>query len=297
MMVLDEQDLRRGLKFLVGTWQADFIVNAFSDDLAHIPAAEFKSEDGQDFSAVTFTFFEDHTAQIATDKATHKAAWEQTDLSEYRCTPEALAEASDPVSRAAQTLTVQDGALVFMLGFLAVGLKKTAEGAVTEAPGVGDLPGDETAQAIVGRYAVAKAMAMVGESFDLFPRAAVEADLNARIAAGEADPDEAREQLQSFDSVVEFTPDHRVITWMKLPEGVGEAEIAQALAAGEISQVKDGFFAAGEQEWKAVDGVYYYNTGEKRELFGEEQSPWDPLTPDADGLIPFGGGMMMLKKL
>ena len=38
-----------------------YIVNAWSNDLAHIPATEFKSDDGRDFSVITFTFTEDHT--------------------------------------------------------------------------------------------------------------------------------------------------------------------------------------------------------------------------------------------
>lgn len=58
---MDKQDLRQGLQFIAGTWQAEFLVNAFSNDLAHIPAGEFKSDDGRDFSCITFSFFEDHT--------------------------------------------------------------------------------------------------------------------------------------------------------------------------------------------------------------------------------------------
>ncbi|MBO4366449.1 MAG: hypothetical protein J5843_02195, partial [Clostridia bacterium] len=59
-MTLDEQDLREGLQRIVGTWQADYLVSLFSNDLAHIPASEFKSDDGRDFTALTFRFTEDH---------------------------------------------------------------------------------------------------------------------------------------------------------------------------------------------------------------------------------------------
>ena len=48
-MELDERTLKDGLKYIVGQWQVDYLVNAWSNDLTHIPAAEFKSEDGQDF--------------------------------------------------------------------------------------------------------------------------------------------------------------------------------------------------------------------------------------------------------
>ena len=50
-MAVDEYFLKEGLKTIVGTWQVDYIVNAFSNDLAHIPATEFKSDDGRDFPA------------------------------------------------------------------------------------------------------------------------------------------------------------------------------------------------------------------------------------------------------
>ena len=63
-MTLDELDLKDGLKFIVGTWEPDFVVSLFSNDLAHIPATEFKSEDGTDFTALKFEFFEDHTVKV-----------------------------------------------------------------------------------------------------------------------------------------------------------------------------------------------------------------------------------------
>ena len=81
-------------------------------------------------------------------------------------------------------------------------------------------------------------------------------------------------------------------------DGVSEEEIKAALEEGEIAGYKDGLFTTGEdREWKAVDGKYYYDTGEHRELFGEEQSPWDELAFDENGLLPFGDGMMKLRKI
>ena len=59
-MELDATDLRNGLEFICGKWQAEYVVNAFSNDLARIPASEWKSDDGSDFSAVTFDFDEEH---------------------------------------------------------------------------------------------------------------------------------------------------------------------------------------------------------------------------------------------
>jgi hypothetical protein len=78
---------------------------------------------------------------------------------------------------------------------------------------------------------------------------------------------------------------------------VPEEAIKQALESGEIKEVKDGYFTVQEKEWKAVDGKYYYDTGEHRELFGEVQSPWDELKTDEDGLLDFSSGMVKLKKV
>ncbi len=300
-MVLDEQDLREGLKFIVGTWQVDFVVNAFSNDLAHIPAAEFKSEDGGDFSAITFTFSEDHTVVMEDTVRGKKesGAWEQTGWGEYHYTLGAFLDLPDDTFRKnAETISVQDGCLVFGLGFLAIGMKKIAEGTVTETkePDIGEIePSAEDAAlcGIVGVWKVAAAMTVIGGDFRLCTREEVEADLDARGA----DEEERREELKPFDPVIEFTADHRVLTRMKLPEGVSEEEIRAALEAGEISDLRDGMFSVGEKEWKAVGGRYYYNTGEHREIFGEVKSPWDELAVDEEGLLPFASSMMKLKRV
>ena len=299
-MTLDEQDLRRGLKFIVGTWRPDYIVNAFSNDLAHIPASEFKSDDGRDFTALSFEFFEDHTVTMR-DGASGKeerGEWEQTDLGEYHYTLGGFIDIPEgDFRKGAETLSRQGDNLVFSIGFLAVALKKTADGVVTEAPDIGDLePGEADAAMtdIVGVYEIAQAMAMIGEDFGLFDKAAVAADLEKRGA----DEDEKNEALGVFGGRVEFTADHRVVEWMKAPAGISEDEIKAAIEEGEIADYKDGLFTTGgSKEWKAVGGKYYYNSGEHRELFGEEQSPWDELAFGEDGLLPFADGMMKLRRL
>ena len=134
-MILDEHDLREGLKFIVGTWQADYVVNAFSNDLSHIPAKEFKSDDGRDFSAITFEFFEDHTVAMrdASSGKEEKGTWEQTGWSSYKYTLNGFVDLPEGSFRdAAEKLEVVEGCLVFSIGFLAVGMKKTADGVVTE---------------------------------------------------------------------------------------------------------------------------------------------------------------------
>ncbi|MBP5230337.1 MAG: hypothetical protein ILO68_01275 [Clostridia bacterium] len=299
-MTLDEQDLRSGLKFIVGTWQPDFLVNMFSDDLAHIPASEFKSPDGQDFTALTFRFLEDHTVALTAAEKEVSGTWEQTDLLTYRIHMEAFEGIPEGMFKDnAETLSVQDGHLVFGIGFLAVALQKTEEGTVTEEPDIGDLPQTEDDLAhkdIAGFYDIYKSFSMVGDDLGLHTREEIEEELDRKIAAGEAEEDEKAEYMRIFEARYEFTEDGFILSWMKLPEGVSQEEIDAAVEAGEIEAVKDGFFLESRKAWKYVNGGYYYDTGEERELFGEKQSSWDELKIEEDGCIPFGSGMMVLKK-
>ena len=298
-MELDERELRLGLKYIVGKWQADFVVSAFSDDLAHIPANEFKSDDGSDFSGISFEFFEDHTFVMknAANGMEEPGTWEQTGTCEYRYTPKSFEnfERSGFIESAC-TLSVQDGHLVFAIGFLAVALKKVADGVVTEKPDIGDIvptAEDEKNTAIVGRYEVYKTLSMIGEDFGLFTREEVLADLKARGA----DDEEIAEGTELFNGIIEFTPDHKVIQWMPVPAGVSEDDIKAALEAGEIKAVSDGYFATGNQEWKSLDGKYYCDSGLEGEVMGEQVSGWEELAEDENGCIPFGGGMMLIRRI
>ena len=103
--------------------------------------------------------------------------------------------------------------------------------------------------------------------------------------------------LNGFDSIVEFMPDHRVVTWMKIPAGISEEQIRQAIESGEISEARDGMFTAESGEWKAANGKYYYNTGSSAEIFGEKQSPWEELKPDEDGRYKFSSGMTLIERI
>lgn len=301
-MTLDEQDLKRGLKFIVGEWQVDYVVNAWSNDLAHIPAKEFKSKDGRDFSDITFTFFENHAVIMknAADGKEVKGDWEQTGWAEYHYTLNDFIDIPEGDFRKnAETLSVFDGFLVFSIGFLAIGMKKISDGVVTEVKkkDIGDMEmsaGDAAANGIVGTYAPAKVMSMVNDSFGLFTKEEITAEFQRKKDAGEDVDDSV---LNMLDLKVEFTADHKVMQWMKLPAGVSEDMIKQALEAGEISAFKDGYFSMAAKEWKCVDGKYYYDTGEHRETFGEVQSSWDELKFDENGLMDFSSGMMKLKKV
>ena len=299
-MILDEQDLQEGKEFIVGKWQADYVVNAFSNDLSHIPATEFKSSDGRNFSSLCLEFFEDQGVVLSEETSGKEArgSWEQTSYGEYRLTFDEATDAS--YGQAALTITVHDGCPVIGVGFLAIGLKKIAEGKVTKPVDIGDMEmseEDQQMKEIVGRYEIAQMMSFLNGEFKLFPKEAVLADLEKRKAAGEDVDEEIADAEKNFASIYEFTDDHRVICWMKLPAGISEEQIKEALEAGEIAGMKDGFFCMNRLEWKYVGGKYYYNTGEYREVFGKVQSSWDALEFDEKGLLPMSDGMMKLRKI
>ena len=149
---------------------------------------------------------------------------------------------------------------------------------------------------LIGTWVVEKARSLVDGKFDFFTMEDVAAELDRRKAAGDLDGDPS-EMMAGFTGRTEFTEDGKVRSWMKLPEGVSEDQIQAALAAGEIIAYSDGYFCHEEKEWKEEDGKLLYNSGEHREIFGEVKSPWDPLELNEDGLLPFGSGMVLLRKL
>ena len=150
---------------------------------------------------------------------------------------------------------------------------------------------------ITGRYEVAKTFYMVGDDMGLHTREEVATDLEAKVASGEMEREEASEFLGLFDALYEFTPDGKINTWMKIPDDVSEEEIKEAVEAGEIAAVDNGYMLAEQKEWFEEDGKFFYDTEEYREIAGEEQSSVDELTFDEEGLLNFGSGMVKLKKV
>ena len=149
---------------------------------------------------------------------------------------------------------------------------------------------------LIGVWEVAKARSFVGDKFDFFTLEEVAAELDRKKANGELD-DDPEEMMSGFSSRTEFTEDGKVLSWMKAPEGIPQEEIDAALASGEIKAFRDGYFCLEEKEWKEENGEFFYNTGEYREMFGEVQSSWDKLQLNEEGLLKFGSGMVLLRKM
>ena len=293
---ISAEDLKEGMKFIVGKWEVDFLVNPLSHNLDHLPATDFKTTSGKDMSKITWEFFEDHTLKLKNGATGEEESgtWEQTSSSKFKYKCEKFFGLLPPevVDRISVVEKDISGGLVFTL-LVVVRLKKTAEGQVTETkkPDIGDVKpsaDDQKMKAIVGRWKVYKSMGCVGGDFGMFTRAEVEADQKQKIAKGEGSEEEAKMALMSFDTMIEFTDDHVANMYAPIPPDVSKEEIDEAVASGEVKLV-DGMILDEDSasEWKFADGEYWYNTKEKREVFGEPVSPWDKITPDAEGHMKF----------
>lgn len=300
-MELTKEDLKDGLKFIVGTWEAEFVVSFFSNNLEHVPVTEFKSSDGRDLSKLSMEFFEDHTAKLKDGSNGREvdSTWEQT--KPYGWTYKAngfFGELPADVAEKVEELDAQEGKLCIAFGFLCIAFKKTAEGHITKEPDIDEIepsPEDLKMKAIVGRWKIYKTFAPIGNSFELHTKDEVVAELDKKKAAGAIEEDEYNETLSMFDAVMEFTDDYKVLSYMPIPKHVTQEQIDQAVASGEV-KIVDGMMCCEEpKEWKAVNGHYYYNTKEHREIFGEIKSPWDIIDPDADGRIDLK--MFVLEKM
>ena len=300
-MELTKEDLKDGLKFIVGTWEAEFVVSFFSNNLEHVPVTEFKSSDGRDLSKLSMEFFEDHTAKLKDGSNGREvdSSWEQT--KPYGWTYKAngfFGELPADVAEKVEELDAQEGKLCIAFGFLCIAFKKTTEGHITKEPDIDEIepsPDDLKMKAIVGRWKIYKTLAPIGNSFDLHTKDEVVAELDKKKAAGAIEEDEYNQTLSMFDAVMEFTDDYKVLSYMPIPKHVTQEQIDEAVASGEV-KIVDGMMCCEEpKEWKAVNGHYYYNTKEHREIFGEIKSPWDIIDPDADGHIDLK--MFVLEKM
>jgi len=310
-MELSQKELNKGLKFIVGTWEVDFLVNPFSNNLDHLPAEKFQTTTGKDLSKLTWEFFEDHTVKLRNGATGEEetCTWKQVSDDKFTYDTKFLGLIdNEDVLKGIRELSKSFGSdgLVFSM-IMVISLKKTKEGEVhiveePKEPDIGDIEPtaeDLKMKDIVGRWSVYKSFASVGDNFGLFTRAEVEADFEKKKKEGKFESEEEyksglSEALSMFGAVVEFCEDHKTRMYTPIPAGVSQQEIDEALASGEVKLVDGMIFDGCEKEWKAVKGDYWYNTGEHREVFGEIKSPWDKITPDSEGHIDFR--MFVLEK-
>ena len=83
------------------------------------------------------------------------------------------------------------------------------------------------------------------------------------------------------DVAVEALTTHMLANYFETVQAIEEL-----LRNGSLQKAGDGTLA--------LTGIGKESLGE---LFGEEQSPWDELAFDENGLLPFGDGMMKLRRI
>ncbi|MBQ7474746.1 MAG: hypothetical protein IJS78_02360 [Clostridia bacterium] len=123
---------------------------------------------------------------------------------------------------------------------------------------------------IIGKWVVSQAMQMGDDGFVWRKKDEIR----------DVDPEDVEEM---FSGVMFFEPDGRVVTAMKIPEGVSKEELDAAVEAGEVKLCGDGYMALEETEWREEDGKILYKTSMKGEILGEEVDPWQPLKETEDG--------------
>lgn len=85
-----------------------------------------------------------------------------------------------------------------------------------------------------------------------------------------------RETAMLLNTVVIFQEGGTIDFLCPLPEGVSQAEIDAAIAAGKL-KMKDGMMMMDQKHWKEEDGKIVTDTGAEGEVFGEKVGPWEEL--------------------
>ena len=103
-----------------------------------------------------------------------------------------------------------------------------------------------------------------------------------------------KDMIMLLNTQVVFQEDGTIDFFCPLPEGVSQAEIDAAIAAGQL-KMKDGMMVMQQKHWKEEDGKILTDTGAKGEVLGEKVGPWEELKEVDGGMIE----MMMyrLKKI
>ena len=102
-------------------------------------------------------------------------------------------------------------------------------------------------------------------------------------ADSQVDNDMYAEIVQMCKYIMEFAPDGTVLTLYRIPEGMPQEEIDEAVSRGAV--VAGDFLAMEKREWKEDGGKILYNTQIVGEFLGEEVSPWAEITEDENGEI------------
>lgn len=91
-----------------------------------------------------------------------------------------------------------------------------------------------------------------------------------------AKDDQDKDTIMLLKTIVVFQEDGSIDFFCPLPEGVSQAEIDAAVAAGKL-KLKDGMMVMDQKHWKEENGKIMTDTGAKGEVLGERVGPWEEL--------------------
>lgn len=96
---------------------------------------------------------------------------------------------------------------------------------------------------------------------------------------------EIRERKKMIGTLIKICDDGKLYMLSPLPEGVSQAEVDKAVAAGVIKLV-DGQIADEPMAWEMRDGAFWFDTGIDGEVYEEKVSSWvNPI--DENGFFNF----------
>lgn len=93
-----------------------------------------------------------------------------------------------------------------------------------------------------------------------------------------------KDMIMLLKTIVVFQEDGAIDFLCPLPEGVSQAEIDAAIAAGKL-KLKDGMMVMDQKHWKEENGKIMADTGAEGEVFGEKVGPWEELKVVDGGMI------------
>ena len=93
-----------------------------------------------------------------------------------------------------------------------------------------------------------------------------------------------REMTMLVKTIVVFQEDGIIDFLCPLPDGVSQAEIDAAIAAGQL-KLKDGMMMMDAKHWKEEGGKILTDTGARGEVLGEQVGPWVELKEVDDDMV------------
>lgn len=93
-----------------------------------------------------------------------------------------------------------------------------------------------------------------------------------------------KDMIMLLKTQVVFQEDGTIDFFCPLPDGVSQAEIDAAVAAGKL-KMKDGMMVMQQKHWKEENGKILADTGAEGEVLGEKVGPWEELKEVDGGMI------------